>query len=78
MCANGEKMVCTQRGTMLVTYKGKRLEIHDALCIKGVANLISVNQLVKMGFVVLFEHSCVSLYASKSDIALNNPFMVGC
>ena len=31
---------------MLVTYKGKRLEIHDALCMPNVKNLLSVDQLV--------------------------------
>ena len=68
-------MVCTQRGTMLVTYKGKKLEIHDALCIENVANLLSVDQLVKMGYIVVFEKGNVGLYSSKADVILGNPFM---
>ena len=73
ICANGDRMICTQRGTMLVTYNGQKLEIVDALCISNVANLLSVDQLVKMGFIVVFENLAVSLFTSKANVILSKP-----
>jgi hypothetical protein len=60
---------------MLVTYKGKKLEIHDALCMPNVKNLLSVDQLVRMGYIVVFDKGAVGLYASYDDITMKNPFM---
>ena len=75
VCANKQKMICKQRGTMLVTYKGKKLEVHDALCMPNVKNLLSVDQLVRMGYIIVFDKGAVGLYASYEDIALKSPFM---
>ena len=60
---------------MLVTYKGKRLEIHDALCMPNVKNLLSVDQLVRMGYIIVFDKGAVGLYASYEDITMKTPFM---
>ena len=60
---------------MLVTYKGQKLEVHDALCMSNVKNLLSVDQLVRMGYIVVFEKEAVGLYASYENIAMKKPFM---
>ena len=75
VCANKQKMICKQRGTMLVTYKGQKLEVHDALCMSNVKNLLSVDQLVRMGYIVVFDKGAVGLYASYENIVMKKPFM---
>ena len=75
LCANKQQMICKQRGTMLVTYGSQKLEIHDALCIPNVKNLLSVDQLVRMGYIVVFDKGAVGFYASYDDVALRKPFM---
>ena len=75
VCANKQKMICKQRGTMLVTYKGQKLEVHDALCMSNVKNLLSVDQLVRMDYIVVFDKGAVGLYASYENIVMKKPFM---
>jgi hypothetical protein len=74
-CANGEYMVCKLRGTMLVKYEGQQLVIPDALCMEGVVNLLSVNQLVNKGYILVFDKNSVGIYTSKNNIHTNKPFM---
>ena len=75
-CANGKFMTCTLRGTMVVDLCGKKIFIEDALCIDGVANLLSVNQLVNKGYILVFEKESVGVYASRNEVLVNEPFML--
>ena len=75
-CANGKFMTCTLRGTMVVEIGGKKIMIENALCIDGVANLLSVNQLVNKGYILVFDVESVGIFASKNDFLVNEPFML--
>ena len=75
-CANGKFMTCTFRGTMVVEIGGKKIMIENALCIDGVANLLSVNQLVNKGYILVFDVESVGIFASKNDVLVNEPFML--
>ena len=75
-CANGKFMTCTLRGTMVVEIGGKKIMIENALCIDGVANLLSVNQLVNKGYILVFDVESVGIFASKNDVLVNEPFML--
>jgi len=68
-------MVCTKRGTMLIRCQGKELLIENALCIDNVPNLLSVNQLVAKGFVLVFDKESVGVFASKDDVLVDKPFI---
>ena len=67
-CANGKFMTCTLRGTMVVEIGGKKIIVENALCIDGVANLLSVNQLVNKGYILVFDVESVGIFAFKNDV----------
>ena len=62
-CANGKYMTCSLRGTMVVEIGGKQVFIENALCIDGVVNLLSVNQLVNKGYILVFDNESVGVFA---------------
>ena len=75
-CANGKYMTCSLRGTMVVEIGGKQVFIENALCIDGVVNLLSVNQLVNKGYILVFDNESVGVFASKNDVLSEKPFML--
>ena len=61
---------------MMVEIGGKKIMIENALCIDGVANLLSVNQLVNKGYILVFDVESVGIFASRNDVLVNEPFML--
>ncbi len=74
-CANGKFITCNLRGTMVIKIGGKQVKIENALCVEGVVNLLSVNQLVKKGYILVFDKELVEVY-SKNEVLSGKPFML--
>jgi hypothetical protein len=75
-CANGKFITCNLRGTMVIEIGGKQIKIENALCVEGVVNLLSVNQLVNKGYILVFDKDSVEVYTSKNEVLSEKPFMM--
>ena len=76
-CANGQKMVAHEKGTLVLKQGDKCLEIPDCLYIPDCVTLISAAQLTNvLKLKILLEENSISVYKSKEDIVNDNPIMI--
>ena len=74
-CANGQHMICEQRGTIVIVVDNKTIVLKNALYIPNSAVLVSISQLTdEMNFVATFDKTGMSLYKSNQELS-QQPFI---
>ena len=64
LCANNKKMWAKWRGTMVICHERKVIVVPNALYIPDVPTLISVDQLTRLGYKLLFHRHGIDFYKS--------------
>jgi len=63
------------KGTFRCAHNGQVITIPDSLFHPNIATLISVDQLTRMGLLVLFDNEAVSFYRNRDQLKNNKPVL---